>query len=276
MIKRKTSQCTVFPVANPSALTLISALKHGGVKDVAVNDAMNKALVAQIGDINTSGHLAPSKLAIIGYSGRYPDASDNAGFWQLLHEGRDVASEAPPTRWNVDTHVDPTGKKKNTSATPYGCWLKNAGLFDAKFFAMTPREAPQVDLAQRLSLLAAYEALESAGIVPDATPSTRRDRVGVLSGTASNDWGETNSSQDIDTYYIPGSCRAFIPGKQNYYFKFSGPSFSIDTACSSSLAAMHIACNALWQGDVDTAICGGTNVTTNSGMIDQNFDVNAS
>lgn len=66
--------------------------------------------------------------------------------------------------------------------------------------------------------------------------------------------------------YIPGSCRAFIPGRQNFVFKFSGPSYSVDTACSSGLAALHVGCNALWRGDVDTAICGGTNVITNPGV----------
>lgn len=45
--------------------------------------------------------------------------------------------------------------------------------------------------------------------------------------------------------------------------RFSGPSYAVDTACSSSLAAVHIACNALWAGDIDTAITGGTNVLTN-------------
>jgi acyl transferase domain-containing protein len=68
--------------------------------------------------------------------------------------------------------------------------------------------------------------------------------------------------------YIPGSCRAFIPGRQNFVFKFSGPSYSVDTACSSGLAALHVGCNALWRGDVDTAICGGTNVITNPGVYD--------
>jgi acyl transferase domain-containing protein len=63
--------------------------------------------------------------------------------------------------------------------------------------------------------------------------------------------------------YIPGSCRAFIPGRQNFFYKLSGPSYSVDTACSSGLAALHLACNALWCGDIDTAIVGGTNVMTN-------------
>lgn len=72
-----------------------------------------------------------------------------------------------------------------------------------------------------------------------------------------------NSRQNINTYFIPGGNRAFIPGRINYHFKFSGPSISIDTACSSSFAAIHTACNSLWRDDCGTAIVGGINVMTN-------------
>ncbi len=207
--------------------------------------------------------LDQSKIAIIGMSGRFPESEDPDAFWKLLSEGLDVHKVVPSQHWDARTHVDLSGEKKNTSATPYGCWLKHPGLFDSKFFNMSPREAPQVDPAQRIALMTAYEAIEKAGIVPGATPSTQRDRVGVFYGVTSNDWLETNSAQNIDTYFIPGGNRAFIPGRINYFFKFSGPSYSIDTACSSSLAAIHVACNSLWKGDVDTAIAGGTNVLTN-------------
>ena len=204
-----------------------------------------------------------SKIAVIGLSGRFPGAEDMPLFWDLLHEGRDVHKVVPPLHWNAETHVDPTGKIKNTSATPFGCWLDHPEVFDAKFFNISPREAPQIDPAQRLALLTAYEAIEQAGLVPGATPSTQKDRVGVFFGVTSNDWMETNSAQNIDAYFIPGGNRAFIPGRINYFFNFSGPSLSVDTACSSSLASMHMACNALWGGEIDTAIAGGTNVLTN-------------
>ncbi|KAI0877844.1 polyketide synthase [Hypoxylon argillaceum] len=204
-----------------------------------------------------------SKIAIVGMSGRFPGADGNDAFWDLLYQGLDVHKEVPPLRWNAKTHVESSGTSKNTSATPFGCWLDNPAAFDARFFNISPREAPQIDPAQRLALMTAYEAIEQAGIVPDATPSTRRDRVGVFYGVTSNDWMETNSAQNIDTYFIPGGNRAFIPGRINYFFKFSGPSYAVDTACSSSLAAIHLACNALWHSDIDTAIAGGTNVLTN-------------
>ncbi|KAL8724795.1 MAG: hypothetical protein Q9166_007752 [cf. Caloplaca sp. 2 TL-2023] len=111
--------------------------------------------------------------------------------------------------------------------------------------------------------MTAYKAIEQAGIIPDATPSTRRDRVGVFYGVTSNDWMETNSAQNIDAYFIPGGNRAFIPGRINYYFKFSGPSFAVDAACLSSLTGIHLVCNSLWRGDIDTTIAGGINVLIN-------------
>ncbi|KAK2614402.1 hypothetical protein N8I77_001234 [Diaporthe amygdali] len=206
---------------------------------------------------------ARPKIAIIGMSGRFPGgANSSEAFWDLLREGLDVHEEVPPLHWSK-AHVDASGARKNTSATPYGCWLSDPASFDARFFNISPREAPQIDPAQRIALMTAYEALEQAGIVPDATPSTRRDRVGVFYGVTSNDWMETNSAQNIDTYFIPGGNRAFIPGRINYFFKFSGPSYAVDTACSSSLSAIHTAVNSLWQHDIDTAIAGGTNVLTN-------------
>jgi acyl transferase domain-containing protein len=213
----------------------------------------------------TTSYSTPKtpKLAIIGISGRFPGAKDVDAFWDLLYQGLDVHKPAPALHWDVKTHVDPTGARKNTSATPFGCWLDDPAEFDARFFNISPREAPQIDPAQRLALITAYEAIKQAGLVPDATPSTRRDRVGVFYGVTSNDWMETNSTQNIDTYFIPGGNRAFIPGRINYCFKFSGPSYAVDTACSSSLAGIHLACNSLWRREIDTAIAGGTNVLTN-------------
>lgn len=147
----------------------------------------------------TSAPGKRSKIAIVGMSGRFPGANSTEAFWDLLREGLDVHKEVPPLHWSKATHCDPTGVGKNTSATPFGCWLDDPAAFDARFFNVSPREAPQIDPAQRIALMTAYEAIEQAGIVPDATPSTRRDRVGVFYGVTSNDWMETNSAQKIDT-----------------------------------------------------------------------------
>ena len=251
----RTAICGIFKSSGHIDLTAVEqAVAHGLPSSPIDEEATN-----QISD----GRLDHSKIAIVGMSGRFPNAEDPSAFWELLEKGLDVHQVVPARSWNVETHVDFTGKRKNTSVTPYGCWLDHPELFDSNFFNISPREAPQVDPAQRMALMTAYEAIEKAGIVPDGSPSTQKDRVGVYYGCTSQDWMETNSPQNIDTYYIPGGNRAFIPGRINYFFKFSGPSLSIDTACSSSLAAINAGCLSLWRGDTDTVIAGGTNVLTN-------------
>lgn len=252
--------CTIISIGTTSGSKLVEMIRKDDVETREVKLVDEKVMMK---GLSGSHHVRQSKLAITGFSGRFPEAENIHRFWDVLHGGVDTHSETPANRWDVKTHVDSTLKRKNTSATPWGCWLNNPGLFDRSFFSISPREAPQMDPAQRIALMCAYEALEMAGIVPDATPSTMRSRVGVFIGATSNDWCETNSAQDVDFYFIPGGNRAFIPGRINYFFKFSGPSFSVDTACSSSLAATHLACNALWRKEIDTAIIGGTNVMTN-------------
>ncbi|KAH6635113.1 putative polyketide synthase [Chaetomium sp. MPI-SDFR-AT-0129] len=206
-----------------------------------------------------------SKIAIVGMACRMPSgATDPGKFWDLLASGLDVHRTIPPDRFDVATHHDPAGKRVNASHTAYGCFIDQPGLFDAAFFHMSPREAQQTDPMQRLALVTAYEALEQAGVVAGRTSATDRARIGTFYGQASDDYREVNTAQEISTYFIPGGCRAFGPGRINYFFKFSGPSYSVDTACSSSLATIQAACTALWNGDVDTVLAGGMNVLTNS------------
>lgn len=195
-----------------------------------------------------------SNIAIVGMSCRLPGgASDTEKFWKILEQGLDVHREIPADRFDVDTHCDPTGKQMNASHTRYGCFIDEPGLFDGPFFNMSPREAQQTDPMQRLALVTAYEALERSGFVPNRTPSTNLNRIGTFYGQAADDYREVNAGQEVDTYYIPGGCRAFGPGRINYFFKFCGPSFSIDTACSSSLATIQV-CTPRPKASVNSAV----------------------
>jgi hypothetical protein len=184
---------------------------------------------------------AQSKIAIVGMACRLPGgATDPEKFWEVLDKGLDVHQRIPADRFDVDTHYDPNGKRMNASWTQYGCFIDEPGLFDAPFFNMSPREALQTDPMQRLALVTAYEALEKAGVVPNRTAATDAHRIGTYYGQASDDYREVNTAQEISTYFITGGCRAFGPGRINYFFKFSGPSYSVDTACSSGLAAIQV------------------------------------
>ncbi len=249
---RGIATATITPVISNAHKSLAAAFTAVGIKTDAATAA----------DERFSHRPGPArcKLAIVSMSGRFPEAQHTDDFWDLLYKGIDTCKEVPLRRWDVKTHVDETGKARNKGGTRWGCWLDFTAEFDPRFFSISPKEAPQMDPAQRMSLMSTYEAMERAGIVPDTTPSTQRNRIGVFHGVTSNDWMETNTAQNIDTHFITGGNRGFIPGRINFCFEFSGPSYSNDTACSSSLAAIHLACNSLWRGDCDTAVAGGTNM----------------
>lgn len=255
------AKCEVIPVGpTHSATSLANMLSAQTSLEVILRRVPSlKATSATTGNSSARG-----KLAIVGMAGRFPDAASHEKLWELLEQGLDVHREVPKDRFDVKTHFDPTGKTMNTSHTPYGCWIENPGLFDPRFFNMSPREAYQTDPMQRLALATAYEALEMAGYVPNRTRSTKLDRIGTFYGQTSDDWREINAAQEVDTYFITGGVRAFGPGRINYHFGFSGPSFNIDTACSSSAAALQLAATSLWAKDCDTAVIGGLSCMTNS------------
>ncbi|TVY19769.1 Conidial pigment polyketide synthase alb1 [Lachnellula arida] len=266
--KELTSQDTTFqeylilPCASNAGLLISSGIRSLEGRGSSISDVLNNRL-DKAQPSKPTGRLRDSKIAVVGFSGRFPDAASNDEFWQVLRSGKDTHRTIPKDRYDWEAHFDPSGEAKNTSRVKYGCFIDKPGMFDAPFFHLSPKEAQDTDPAQRLALMTTYEALEMAGFVPDRTPSTQRDRVGVFFGTTSDDWREVNSGQDIGTYFIPGGNRAFIPGRITYVFRFSGPSISVDTACSSSFAALHTACHSLWQGGCDTAVAGGTNILTN-------------
>ncbi|KAF2001049.1 ketoacyl-synt-domain-containing protein [Amniculicola lignicola CBS 123094] len=254
------SECLVTAIGVTNvANSLASALKAGGQSSVPVRDHTCWTAKSD----GTRGRTQNDKIAIVGMAGRFPSAANHEALWELLEKGLDVHREVPAERFDAQAHCDPTGKGKNKSHTPYGCFIDEPGNFDPRFFNMSPREAAQTDPMGRLALVTAYEALEMSGYVPNRTPSTKLHRIGTFYGQTSDDWREINASENVDTYFITGGVRAFAPGRINYYFKFSGPSYSVDTACSSSLAAIQLACTSLWAGDCDTACAGGLNVLTN-------------
>ena len=234
-----------------------------------------------ISDTSRSCSRDDSGIAIVGMSGRFPGCENLDDFWKILERGRDLhevvrvkfviqctntdhnISKIPKARFDADSHCDPSGTIKNSTLSAFGCFIENPGMFDPRFFNMSPREAMQADPAHRLLLMATYEALEMAGYTQQEPAG---ERIGTFIGQTIDDYRETNSSQDIDMYSVSGGIRAFGPGRLNYHFKWDGPSYSIDTACSSSAASIDLACSSLLARDCDMAVAGGGNLITSSNM----------
>ncbi|KAJ5566509.1 hypothetical protein N7535_008147 [Penicillium sp. DV-2018c] len=196
-------------------------------------------------------------IAIVGMAGRFPDSDSVEELWQILSNGIDCHKVIPSDRFDPAIYVSKDDKDKNKSATEFGNFMKNPGMFDARFFNMSPREAMQTDPQQRLALVTAYEALEMAGYVPGRTPSTQMERIGAFYGQTTDDYKDVNVVQNIDTYYVSGVVRAFGPGRVSRANQLGGPSVSVDTACASSATALNLACMSIWNNECDTAVVGG-------------------
>ncbi|KAJ0359954.1 Type I Iterative PKS [Colletotrichum chrysophilum] len=238
----------VFGPSNAGGF-LEKSLAASGFKDAKV----------QLSEIAETGEPQDA-IAIVGMSGRFPGGDNLQAFWDILVQGKDLHKKVPKDRFDVDLHCDPTGKTPNSTLSAFGCFLDKPGYFDNLMFNMSPREAAQTDPCQRLLLMAAYEALETAGYRYDAKPD--RGNVGSFVGLTTDDWREYNISQEIDMYFVTRGLRSFGSGRLNYFFKLEGPSYVLDTACSSSAASIELACASLLGRDCDMALAGGANVMT--------------
>ena len=204
---RGITACTIFPVSSGIvAKGLVTALEKNSQCVTTTDTSIWMGSSESLATHQPSGHLQDSKIAIVGMSGRFPNADSNEAFWKLLESGIDTHKIIPSDRFD-SSHVDPEGKRKNTSHTPYGCFIDEPGNFDARFFSMSPREATTTDPTHRLAILTAYEALEQSGYTPNRTPSTQLHRIGTFYGQTSDDWREIQDGQ-VSTF--PTSIRNFV------------------------------------------------------------------
>ncbi|EDX84988.1 Beta-ketoacyl synthase, N-terminal domain protein [Synechococcus sp. PCC 7335] len=202
-------------------------------------------------------------IAIVGMSCRFPGGVDSPdSFWKLLKRQTDAISKVPSDRWPSEHYhdVEPTAPGKMISCN--GGFIPSLYDFDAAFFRVSPREAVTLDPQQRLALELGWEALEHAGVAPDALSTDDQRAVGVFLGISSIDhWQQLleRSPEEIDAYLATGNSHSVAAGRLSFLLGVNGPSLAVDTACSSSLVAVHLACQSLRQRECNLALVGGVN-----------------
>ena len=196
-------------------------------------------------------------IAIVSMACRLPAGIDSPdAYWDLLARGAE-ALEPFPERWAHLDLYDPTAGTPGKSCVREGGFIHDSDAFDAAFFGIAPREALSMDPQQRLVLETAWEALERAGITLAEGNAT-----GVYLGACGSDYARltVQSDEDLDGHQATSTAASAISGRLSYVLGLQGPALTIDTACSSSLVAVHVACQALRQGECDIALAGGVTV----------------
>ncbi|MFJ2239305.1 SDR family NAD(P)-dependent oxidoreductase [Streptomyces sp. NPDC087859] len=200
----------------------------------------------------------PEPMAIVGLAGRYPGADDLDAFWENLRSGRRMIGDVPTERWTPAEHQDAPGRTPHR----WGGFLDGVDLFDPLLFRMSPREAERTDPQERLFLRCVWEALEDAGsTAPRLAAQAGPAGVGVFVGVSGSPyqqlalerWGRGHRE-------APPSGPWSVANRVSHVFGFGGPSLAVDTACSSSLTALHLACQALRDGDCEAAVVGGVSL----------------
>ncbi|MCF3101770.1 SDR family NAD(P)-dependent oxidoreductase [Streptomyces roseoverticillatus] len=213
------------------------------------------AAEAALAPVLPAGDPDDDAIAIVGISGRYPQARTVDEFWTNLRDGRDSITEVPAGRWDHDAiHTD----AKGVPGRSYGKWggfVDGVDEFDAAFFHISPNEAAVLDPQERLFLQEAWHAFEEAGHAPS---SWRGRAVGVFAGVMYNQY--QLHGVRAEPGLVPSSFSASIANRVSFFLDLKGPSIALDTMCSSSLTAIHLAVEAIRRGECEAALAGGVNL----------------
>ncbi|MFI6763938.1 SDR family NAD(P)-dependent oxidoreductase [Streptomyces sp. NPDC050355] len=197
-------------------------------------------------------------IAVVGMSGRFPQAEDLDAFWRNLRDGRDCIAEVPADRWDWRALFGDPLQEPGRTNVKWGGFMDGVADFDPLFFGIAPRDAVHMDPQQRLLMLYVWKALEDAGYAADALAGSS---LGLFVGTSDTGYGllSDRSSGRGDSVTPTGSVPSVGPNRMSYFLDVHGPSEPIETACSSSLVAMHRGVVSIERGECEMAVVGGIN-----------------
>ncbi|UCH95066.1 MAG: polyketide synthase [Candidatus Aminicenantes bacterium] len=202
------------------------------------------------------------EIAVIGMVGRFPAAPDLHRFWDNLKKGVEAIG------FYSDEELVEAGIDRYLLENPHyvksgGGVLEDKEYFDASFFGYSNIEAELMDPQVRIFHECAWHALEDAGY----DPFSFNGLIGLYAGASFNLYWETLSWLSAKKDILGDFAAWMLIDRDNlctrvsYNINLKGPSMVVKSACSTSLAAIHIACQAIINGECDMALAGGVTIT---------------
>lgn len=200
------------------------------------------------------------EIAVIGMSGRYPEADTLAQFWNNVLEGKNSFTHFSEEELKENgVTKEEYNNKDYIKVKPF---IDHVFDFDAELFGYTAWEAEYMDPQIKLFHECVYHALEDAGYDAEQYDG----RIGLYSGASMDlQWMKCilMSQKRINNNILETSVvssKDFISQLISYNMNLTGPSVTISSACSTSLTAIHTACSGLLLGDCHMAVAGGVTI----------------
>ncbi len=213
-------------------------------------------------DTPESAQDAGTEIAIVGMAAHLPGAGDVGRYWENLRAGLSAIRHLSGDDLRA-AGEDPV-RMAQPNYVPHAAPLDGFAEFDAEFWGFSPKDAAILDPQHRQFLEVAWEALESAGHVPERFAGP----IGVFAGCGMGSYFYFNLCsnpdlvEDVGLFLLrhTGNDKDFLSTRVSHILDLRGPSVNVQTACSTSLVAVHYAVQALLSGECDMALAGGVTV----------------
>jgi len=186
------------------------------------------------------------RVVITGMGAVTPAGNDVRSAWEAVLVGRSGIGRI--TRFDPSPYkTQIAGEVKDFDPTRY----------------MDRKDARRMDRVIQLAVNAAGEALEDAGLKPEAVD---RERVGVIVGSGIGGIGtilenhrilETQGASRISPFFVPASLSDMSAAFISIQHGFRGPCMSIVTACATGNNALGEAAEMIKRDDADVILAGG-------------------
>ncbi|MCP9264927.1 Beta-ketoacyl synthase protein [Dirofilaria immitis] len=184
------------------------------------------------------------EVAIIGYSGAFSGATDDATFWTSLLDGKELIERQERTTNDNQEIIEAIGM------------VPNIDKFDYRFWKMSPDDATYIDPQIRKFVEHAYIALERSGLIR----FRNKLRIAVIVGAEPSEYRpKSRRIGGIEDLYEMNQ-KDFVAAWTSHLLDLRGPSFGVYSACSTALVAIIQARNLLRENQCDIALAGAVSL----------------